>query len=175
MKRTLLILRHGKSSWADTGLSDHDRPLKLRGKMDAPRMAMLMQSEEIIPDRILSSTAVRARRTAELVASVFGRDATDVELVASLYLAEPEEIVQLLGSLPDDCERPLIVGHNPGLEDLVESLTGARRRMTTAALARVDLELDKWSDLEANPTKTMDSKVWRPSELDDLPEITRRP
>ena len=161
--KTLLILRHGKSSWKHPGLADHDRPLNKRGLRDAPRMGRLLRGEDLAPDRIVSSTAVRARETARLVAGEAG-DGRTVEHSRRLYLASVPEIVRVVGEVGGDASRLLVVGHNPGLEELVAALTGCAEALPTAALAQIRLELQSWSTLKAStPARLVN--LWRPREL----------
>ncbi len=146
--KTLLILRHAKSSWDDTSLKDHDRPLNPRGVRDAPRMGQLLASEELVPDRVLSSTAVRAQGTAELAMGVID-GAPDIECTRELYLASPHTYLEVIAARGEDAERLLVVGHNPGITALVTRLTGVCEEMPTAALAVVELDIDDWSDIES--------------------------
>ena len=158
--KILLILRHAKSSWKDPGLADHDRPLNKRGLRDAPRMGRLLRDEDLVPDRIVSSTAVRARATADLVAGEAGC-AGAVKHSRRLYLASAPEIVGVLAEAGGGARKLLVVGHNPGLEELLAALTGCREPLPTAALAAVRLELAAWSKLEAGtPARLVD--LWRP-------------
>lgn len=161
--KTLLVLRHAKSSWADASLADHDRPLKKRGRRDAPRMGELIRDEGLTPDLIVSSTAKRARQTAAPVAEACGYEG-EVQFTRDLYHADPEEIVQVLRPLPDEAERVLIVGHNPGLEDLVEALTDGYERMPTAALAQIELPIERWADLREDTEGELIA-LWLPREL----------
>ncbi len=163
--QTLLILRHGKSSWKHPGLADHDRPLNKRGLRDAPRMGRLLRGEDLVPDRIVSSTAVRARATSELVADQLGYRGT-VECSRDLYLASAPGIIRVLGNVGGDASRLLVVGHNPGLEELVAALTGSFVALPTAALAQVDLDVDVWSELTTS-TRGRLVNLWRPRELED--------
>ena len=98
--KTLLIMRHAKSSWKEQDLPDHDRPLNKRGKNDAPRMGKLLKDEDLVPDLIMSSTAVRAKKTAELVAKTCKYNGKIV-LNHSLYGAEPAAYLKILGGLFD--------------------------------------------------------------------------
>lgn len=161
--QTLLILRHGKSSWKHPGLADHDRPLNKRGLRDAPRMGRLLRDEDLVPDRIVNSTAVRARTTAELVADQLGYRGA-VECSRDLYLASVPDIIRVLGNVGGDASRLLVVGHNPGLEELVAALTGGFAALPTAALAQVDLDVDVWSELTTS-TRGRLVNLWRPREL----------
>ena len=98
--KTLLIMRHAKSSWKEQDLPDHDRPLNKRGKNDAPRMGKLLKDEDLVPDLIMSSTAVRAKKTAELVAKAC-KYKGKIVLNHSLYGAEPAAYLKILEGLSD--------------------------------------------------------------------------
>ena len=161
---SLLILRHAKSSWKHAGLADHDRPLNKRGLRDAPRMGRLLRDEGLLPDLIVSSTAVRALATAELAAQAAGCGA-DVLRDGRLYLAGPAAIAGVLAEAGGGAERLLVVGHNPGLEELLAALTGRAEPLPTAALAEVRLELTAWSALTAADTRGRLVNLWRPREL----------
>ena len=161
--KTLLVLRHAKSSWNDPALDDHERPLNDRGLRDAPRMGELVREYGLIPDVVLSSDAVRARLTAEAVADVAGY-AGEILLDPRLYLAGPTDILSLLPSVRENAETVMIVGHNPGLEQLVEQLTRKRHDLPTAALAQIDLPIEQWRDLTLSTRGTL-MGLWRPKEL----------
>src|SRR6188474_2183474 len=132
--KILLLLRHAKSSWKDDALDDHDRPLNERGKKEAPKMGQLLLEEHLLPDIILSSDAKRARRTVEKVCEAAGYRGETV-LTSELYLANTATYLKALSRLPDQVSRALVVGHNPGMEQLLELLTERYEPMTTAALA----------------------------------------
>jgi phosphohistidine phosphatase len=161
--KELLILRHAKSSWKHPELEDHDRPLNKRGKRDAPRMGRWIRGQDLLPDVIVSSTAVRAWTTAELVARVSGFRG---ELYSSreLYLGGHLPYLASGARYGGRGGRVLIVGHNPDVEDLVTVLTRAREAMPTAALAHVQLPIDDWEELTQPPTGEL-LAVWRPKEL----------
>jgi phosphohistidine phosphatase len=161
--KTLLVLRHAKSSWKEPWLADHDRPLKKRGKQDAPRMGVLIRDEGLVPDIILSSTAKRAQITARVVAENCGYDG-ELELTRELYLADAEMYIETLRELPPEVETAMVVGHNPGLESLVEDLTGEWARMPTAALAQIALPIDSWDELDLDDQGKLVS-LWRPREV----------
>ena len=120
--KSVLVLRHAKSSWKHPDLSDHDGPLNNRGKRDAQWMGRLLKKENLIPDIIVSSTATRARATAEAVAKVSGYKG-EIVLDKSLYSAGPEAYLGVIHDSSNEYVRALLVGHNPGLEELVELLT----------------------------------------------------
>lgn len=160
--KTLLILRHAKSSWKDENLSDHDRPLNKRGQANAPQVGELIGREGLLPDLILSSTAQRSQHTAELVAEAAGYDG-DIRLMRELYAAPPAAYIQALSELDDSFDRVLVVGHNPGLEDLLQMLTYAIHVMPTAALACVTLPIERWSELTQR-TRGKLANIWRPKD-----------
>jgi phosphohistidine phosphatase len=145
--RSVLVLRHAKSSWKHPELADHDRPLNKRGKRDTPLMGRLLKREDLVPEIIISSTATRARSTAEAVSKASSYKG-EIVLNKSLYPARPEAYFGVMHDLSDEYARALIVGHNPGLEELVEMLTGEIHLMSTCSLAHVKFRVDKWSDID---------------------------
>jgi phosphohistidine phosphatase len=163
--KTLLILRHAKSSWKEEGMADHDRPLNKRGKRDAPRMGKLLRESDLAPDLIISSTAKRARKTASKVAKKCEYEGV-IELTGELYLAPPQNYLQVLRNVPDQYDRVMVVGHNPGLEDLLSVLTGANTPLPTAALAQVELPIAQWQELDGTVEGDL-RDLWLPKELDD--------
>jgi len=164
MMKTLLVLRHAKSSRDDPALDDRDRPLNARGERDAPRMGLLVRDEQLSPDLVVCSDAVRARQTAEAMAEAAGYSGT-ILLEHRLYAAEAAVILAVLRDVVEpDVDTVMIVGHNPGLEDLVSALTGAREDLPTAALAQLALPIDRWAEIGPRTRGTL-VRVWRPREL----------
>ena len=161
--KALLILRHAKSSWDHPGLRDHDRPLNPRGRRDAPRMGRLLAERELVPDRIVSSTAVRARTTAELAAAEFGEE-VEIETTYDLYGASPDGYIEVAEGMGGTAERLMLVGHNPGSTSLVWRLAGEGESMPTAALAAVELHIDDWSELGSARRGSL-TGFWRPKAL----------
>lgn len=162
--KTLMLLRHAKSSWKDSDVEDHDRPLNKRGKKTAPQMGRLLSTQGLVPDLILSSTAVRARETAKAAAKAASYKGP-IELLESLYLATAGKLMSEAQSLtPDAVGRLLLVGHNPGMEDLIEILSGKREPFPTAALAVFEVGIARWKDLELG-VETKLLKVYRPKEM----------
>ena len=161
--KTILVMRHAKSSWDQEDLPDQDRPLSKRGKHDAPRMGDLLKTEGLLPDLIISSTARRARATVELVTEAADY-AGEVRWEESLYATGPEAYVAVMRTLPAEVGRVMVVGHNPGLEELVAMLTDEWARLPTAALAEIKLNISNWADLGYEPVGKL-GKVWRPKEL----------
>jgi phosphohistidine phosphatase len=162
--KTLLLLRHAKSSWDDPELDDHDRPLNKRGKRDAPRMGQLLVEQHLVPDCIVTSTAKRARKTAKLVAEASSYGGQPIE-TPELFHAAPESIVEVLRLLPPKIARPLLIGHNPGIEQLLCRLTGSDEIMATATLAQIELPIAAWDDLSLNCAAKL-ANIWRPRELE---------
>jgi phosphohistidine phosphatase len=139
-------MRHAKSSWKDAELIDHDRTLNKRGKKDAPRMGKLLRKEKLVSDLILTSSARRARDTAEAVADESGYS-DKIHTIPDFYQADLETFFQNLNELSDEINRVLIVGHNPELEEFVETLTGEALTLPTAALVQIELPIQSWREL----------------------------
>jgi phosphohistidine phosphatase len=161
--KSLLILRHAKSSWTHPELTDHDRPLNKRGKRDAPRMGEILRSEHLIPEAIISSTAARAHATAETVAKASGYKGK-IALNRSLYAAGPEAYLKVLHGLSNETVRVLVVGHNPGLEELLENFTGEAQIMRTCTLAHMKFSMDSWLELDYK-SKGQLAGIWQPHDL----------
>lgn len=161
--KTLLVLRHAKSSWKDEGIDDHERPLNKRGLKDAPRMGELIKERDLVPEYILSSSAVRARDTAELVAEHCEYDG-EIGGGRELYSFASEEYLEALSQVDDMYERVMVVGHNPGLEELVQWLTGVYSGLPTASLAVIRLDINHWDELEEGGRGEL-LQVFRPKEL----------
>lgn len=159
MKR-LLVLRHAKSSRADASLEDWHRPLNDRGREDAPRVGEWLRERPVQPDLILTSDAVRARSTAQAVAKVIGITKEIVQ-EPGLYLAKPADIIDILAATPVDAQTVMIVGHNPGLEELVQQLTGDHIGLVTAALVDLEIPIEHWSQLQNEPTASIVDR-WQP-------------
>jgi phosphohistidine phosphatase len=160
--KTLLIMRHAKSGWKDGPMPDHDRPLTKRGKRDAPRMGQRLQAAGLRPDVIITSTAERARSTAVAAAEGMGFTG-EVQSEAKLYDATPETYLAVLRGLPAEVQTAMVVGHNPGLQDLVAELTGDSQDLPTAAIAHVTLPIYSWADLNASTEGNL-ADLWRPRE-----------
>ena len=145
--KNLLLLRHAKSDWDDPSLRDFDRPLAARGERDAPKIGKALRKRGPVPDLIMSSPAARAKQTIEGVAKA-ARFELEIKFNQAIYDASSPELLQLIRSLPDDSSCVLLVGHNPGFEDLVGRLSGSHERMPTAALACIQFQIDKWEDVD---------------------------
>jgi len=161
--KTLLIMRHGKSSWKDPALPDCERPLAKKGIKASRRMGLFIQEKELIPQRILCSSARRSVQTAQLFCETCGCPDT-VEVLDELYMAEAETYIRALQNLPDELERVMIIGHNPGLEFLLQMLSGELVSLPTSVIAHLTLPIQHWSELNDH-TEGFLIEVWKPKEL----------
>lgn len=145
-------MRHAKSSWDDASLSDFERPLNERGLKTAPFMGKEMNARNIIPDLIISSPAERAKHTAELVKEA-GEFSARIRFEERIYEASSSTLLDILSGVEDRFENVLIVGHNPGFENLVRILTGKSEEMPTAALAKISLSIKSWAEISPQSGK----------------------
>lgn len=127
-------------------------------------MGRLLQTLGLVPDAVVSSPAVRARSTA-LLASEAADFVGPIRFDARIYEAEVATLLEVVRGLPDAEARVLLVGHNPGFEGLVAAFSGTEERFPTAALARIELDVASWSEVEASRGRVLDT--WRPKHLDD--------
>jgi phosphohistidine phosphatase len=139
-------MRHAKSDWGAAYSSDHDRPLNERGVRSARSMGRLLASEGIEPQVVVSSTALRARSSAELAIEAGGWEA-ELRLDPSLYDSGPGEVLSAGASTAPEVSRLMLVGHQPTWSMLVKVLTGERVDMKTASVAVVEMDLDSWGAL----------------------------
>ncbi len=148
MKR-LILLRHAKSSWSDEGLPDSERPLSARGERDAPRMGARLRERGVRPELIMSSPALRARRTATLVARALDYLEKGIKVDARLYLATPVEILAVVAEQEDAVDYLLLVGHNPGLTELANLLLPELElaNLPTAGTVVIDCATERWAEL----------------------------
>lgn len=152
----LAILRHAKSSWDDSALDDFDRPLNDRGRKAARRVGREMKARGMRFDQVLASPAARVRETLDEVARGYGGE-LDVRFDDALYGASAEALLGFVRAIPGKAHAPLLVGHDPGLHQLVLRLTrddGAKLRgriaakFPTGALAMIALDATRWDEVE---------------------------
>jgi phosphohistidine phosphatase len=155
MRRELLLLRHGKSDW-ENGVEDFHRPLKKRGRLAAQCIGLWLQEQRLIPDYVLSSPAERALTTAKKACKPLAVDARQIVQDGRIYEASCEQLLTVLHAMPPNVQRLLLVGHNPGLEELLSYLADDAlpqhsdgKLLPTAALARLRFDRD-WADLDAH-------------------------
>jgi phosphohistidine phosphatase len=146
--KTLLLLRHAKSSRKDTGVRDFDRPLNQRGLKAAPSIGRLIRKRKLQLDLVLSSPAERARQTTQLVVEAAGLK-TEARYDERIYEATSARLFEVVSQIDDEANIVMLVGHNPGLEELLEALTGEARSLPTAALACIELNIEKWNKVRA--------------------------
>jgi len=168
-----VLLRHAKSSWEDPLLDDFDRPLAKRGRKAAKRVGAWLRQHEVRPDLVLCSESVRTRETLELILPSLGCEPA-ITYERRLYLADADGLLARIQQVADDVRSVLLIGHNPGMQELAVSLTpatarNARRRLAekfpTTALARFRSGAARWSDLTPDVTKLV--SYVRPADLDD--------
>jgi phosphohistidine phosphatase len=158
------MLRHAKSSWDEPAQADHDRPLKKRGIKAAGQMGRLLRDKGLRPERVLCSTAVRARETLRLVLLESGLQ-PDVEYSERIYHCSPSDFVVALQNVRGAIQQVMLVGHNPGMEEFLFQLTGRNEAFPTAALARLNIDLSDWSEF-SDDTRGRLIDLWRPKELE---------
>ena len=145
--KTLILVRHAKSSWDQAGLSDIERPLNERGKKDAPEMAQRLKERGVEIDAFVSSPARRAKRTARYFAEAYGREKDDLQLVEALYLATAEAFRDTVSSLDDKHACAALFSHNPGITEFASSLSNVHvDDMPTCAVFAVQSEAETWSE-----------------------------
>ena len=144
--KTLYLLRHAKSSWKDPGLEDFDRPLDSRGREDAPLVGGFIRKRDLRVDLIISSPAARARQTAALVRES-ARLTADLLFDERVYEADAARLLEVVTQAADSADALMLVGHNPGMEELLTFLTGDGRSMPTAAMACIALDVEEWAEV----------------------------
>ncbi len=160
--KTLLLLRHAKSSWDDNTLKDFDRPLNKRGLKAAPMVGETMRKRKLRPELVLSSPAERAKETTRLVCDAAGLIAV-ARYEDGIYEASARRLLEIVSQTEDAVNTAMLVGHNPGLAELLAILTGEPHHMTTATLACIDLSIEKWSEVTSGAGKLQ--WIVKPKEL----------
>lgn len=156
-----MVVRHAKSSWKSGAATDHERPLNKRGKRDAPRVAALLRELGWVPDRVTSSDSMRTRATLAGMAGAFPE--ADYEFTDAFYGAGLDEVRRAAALVPDEVGTWMVLGHNPGWEDMVEALTGEDERITTANAALLVGSGATWAKALRGPWRL--ETVIRPREL----------
>lgn len=149
--KTLIVLRHAKSSWKDMSLADFDRPLNKRGHRDAPFMAQKFKERKIMPDLILSSPSNRTRLTLKEFTDILG-DGIEEKIVydQKLYLANCLTLLKLIRQQENTLDTLLLVGHNPGLTDLVNYFSHEYiDNIPTTGIVLFDFEIGHWQEINA--------------------------
>jgi len=147
--KTLFLVRHAKSSWDESGLSDRDRPLAERGERDAPEMARRLARRGVNPDLILSSPAHRALATAKIIAEALDYKRKNIDIDDRLYPGRVSELLRMIRALDDKLECVMLFGHNPALAELAHHLSHAITRMPTCAVVELGLDATSWSEIDS--------------------------
>jgi len=145
--KKLILIRHAKSAWDTPWLEDHDRHLAQRGVKDAPKMAKRLKKRKLIPEIILSSTALRAAETAKILAKELHFPVEEICLEKKLYHASPNTMLKYIHLQKDSKNMLLLVGHNPGLNELITYLGGKIENLPTSGQFGFNLKSDHWKEL----------------------------
>lgn len=149
--RQLTVVRHAKSSWGDAELSDFERPLNERGRRDAPRMAAWTRQAIGVPDRIISSPALRAITTARSFAEILGIDSEQIVIQSRIYEASLSTLMRLLRGFDDRDPHVMLFGHNPGLSELVSSLARCPfDELPTCAVVQLEFPQKQWEAVDSD-------------------------
>ena len=143
--KELFLVRHAKSSWDDSTISDHDRPLNERGYRNTPEMGRRLSDSGVSPDALISSTALRARTTARIIADSLGWPEERVVLDRALYHASATELQEYIGGLNDSHFSVMLFGHNPGMTSVVSHLYGlALDNLPTCGVVHLKFSAMRW-------------------------------
>ena len=146
--KKLFLVRHAKSSWKDNNLSDFERPLNKRGRRDAPFMGKLLAQQGVQPDLVISSPANRASTTAKFFCDEISYPFNEVLLESKLYLADSDQIIEVLHSIEDRVKIIMLFAHNPGITELSNHLTDHRiDNIPTCGIVSLKLSAESWEDL----------------------------
>lgn len=145
--KKLILVRHAKSSWDDPALPDHDRPLNDRGQRDAPKMGERLAKRGVLPDLILSSSAVRALTTAQIIAEKIGYDRKAIVVDRRIYGAQVSTLLYLIQELDDAHKQVMLFGHNPELTELAHRFSDDIEDMPTCAVVELTFDVKRWVDV----------------------------
>ena len=162
--KTVLLLRHAKSSWSNPKLPDFDRTLNERGRAAAKKMGKYMLKHKLRPDLVLISPAVRVRETADLLLKS-AELRIELRQDERIYQAGPQRLAEVISTIDEEKKSVLLIGHNPGLEELLLLLTDHDEQMPTASLAKIKIDVKTWSEVIAE--KGILEWLVKPRELSD--------
>ena len=152
--KILYLIRHAKSSWNEPGLSDFERPLNSRGKHDAPFMGKLLKEKHVLPDKIISSSAVRAFTTARTMAAEINYPVEKIETTDKIYEASASEILNVIQSVDNEVTTLMLFGHNPGFTSLSNYLSDRQvDNIPTCGISRIEFDVDSWTEVNINQGK----------------------
>jgi len=157
--KTLFLMRHAKSDWNAEYGSDHDRPLNERGLWSARAIGEALAADDAVPELVITSTAVRARSTAQLAADAGGWT-SEIVLDPRLYGSGADTVVSVAAETPTGVDRLMLVGHQPTWSMVVSALTGEQVEMKTAMVAVIGLDIDDWANIGSAPGRV--EQVYHP-------------
>ena len=152
--KKLYIIRHAKSSWKDETLDDFERPLNKRGQKDAPFMAKILKQKNVIPDIIISSAALRAKITAELIAKELNYN-KQITYDATLYEADTNNIFDTIRDIDKSCNIVFLIGHNPSLNAFVQALVNFQENIPTCGIIELEIDCEYFKDFNSTCTKLL--------------------
>jgi len=154
--KTIILIRHAKSSWKFPDLKDIERPLKKRGTTDAVLMANVLKEMQVQPDKIISSPAVRALETAKAFAGETGFNDADIIIDQRLYLESKTKLLNLLNELDDAFQTIALVSHNPGITDFANALANDNiENIPTSGMVAIQFDCNSWSEIEKGKGKRL--------------------
>jgi len=166
--KRLILLRHAKSSWKSDAASDHERPLNGRGRHDAPRIGQELDNRGWWPEQIFSSDSVRTRQTVDRLFEHRSAtaDETPIDFLPDLYHGSVADCTSAIAAADRLTQTLMLVGHNPGMEDLYHWLVGEGETITTCNAALLHVAAESWEDAAAMPGEWLCEQILRPKELD---------
>lgn len=153
MPKQLLLMRHAHAGW-ERGQTDFERPLNELGLIEATRMGAYLRQEDLKPDLIISSPALRTRQTSERVIRELGMEISSVEFEPSIYEAQPSALLEIIQAIPLPATRVLMIGHNPAISQIASWLTQKPAiNMPPATIAFITLETENWREIKTCPAE----------------------
>lgn len=151
MGKRILLVRHAKSDWADMNLSDFNRPLNARGLRNSVEIAQRIEMQKLIPQKLVSSPALRAITTCQLMAKNWGKDVEDIEQESTIYEANVQSLLKLVNGFDDNDDYIALFGHNNGITDFAFYLTDADLfNIPTCGIALIEFPFDSWKMVSKN-------------------------
>ena len=147
MSKYLTLIRHAKSSWTDSGLSDFERPLNKRGFRDAPVMADYFSKRCNVVSKIVSSPAMRAKTTAEIFAKCFQISENQIQFEKGIYEASADKLIRIISEFNPEWEQVVMFGHNPGFSYLASLLTSELYSKPTCSISEIELHIENWNEI----------------------------
>jgi len=154
--KTIILVRHAKSSWKDTDLKDRERPLKKRGERDAALMANVLRDRGFTPALIITSHAKRAEATAKIIASEYGHNEKLIDTRRKLYMRSGNKMINVINDIDDRHDVVFLVSHNPGLTDLANLLTNdSIDNIPTSGVVAISFDVQSWSEVASGKGKKL--------------------